>query len=122
MRNNGKWTEARYRTFITSVLRAGSRKWPPKYECLNDAKTSKKINTKTKRMAQHYLCASCLQEYPQSSVQVDHITPVIDVAAGFTSWDDFIRRLYCEKDNLQVLCVSCHSEKTLKEKQNGNAD
>ena len=52
-RNGGKWTEARYRSFITSTLRAGSRKWPPKYETLNAAKTEKKTNEKTGRLAQH---------------------------------------------------------------------
>jgi hypothetical protein len=29
----------------------------------------------------------------------------------------FVERLFCEQDNLQVLCVSCHDKKTLKEKQ-----
>lgn len=50
-------------------------------------------------------------------MQVDHIKPVVDPNTGFTSWDDFIERLYCEKENLQVLCTTCHDRKTLKEKK-----
>ena len=42
------WTEGRRRAFITNALRAATRKWPPKYETLNDAKTEKKINPRTK--------------------------------------------------------------------------
>ena len=117
MRNGGKWTEARYRSFVTSTLRAGSRKWPPKYETLNAAKTEKKINKATGRLAQHYLCAMCEQEYTQKDVQVDHIKPVIDPKKGFVSWDTYIDRMFCEGKNLQVLCKICHAEKTQLEKE-----
>lgn len=117
MRNGGKWTEARYRSFVTSTLRAGSRKWPPKYETLNAAKTEKKINKATGRLAQHYLCAMCEQEYTQKDVQVDHIKPVVDPKKGFVSWDTYIDRMFCEGKNLQVLCKVCHVEKTKLEKE-----
>ena len=117
MRNGGKWTEARYRSFVTSTLRAGSRKWPPKYETLNAAKTEKKVNKATGRLAQHYKCAMCEQEYTQKDVQVDHIKPVIDPKKGFVSWDTYIDRMFCEGKNLQVLCKVCHAEKTKLEKE-----
>ena len=117
MRNGGKWTEARYRSFVTSTLRAGSRKWPPKYETLNAAKTEKKINKATGRLAQHYLCAMCEQQYTQKDVQVDHIKPVVDPKKGFVSWDTYIDRMFCEGKNLQVLCKVCHVEKTKLEKE-----
>lgn len=116
-RNGGKWTEARYRSFITSTLRAGSRKWPPKYETLNAAKTEKKTNEKTGRLAQHYKCAGCNSEFTQKDVQVDHIKPVIDPKKGFISWDMYIERMFCEGKNLQVLCKDCHLVKTKKEKE-----
>jgi hypothetical protein len=98
-------------------LRAGSRKWPPKYETLNTAKTEKKINKATGRLAQHYRCNACQEEYTSKDVQVDHIEPVIDPKKGFISWDAFIEALYCESDNLQVLCKVCHKEKTKEERQ-----
>ena len=115
IRNNGKWTEARYRSFITSVLRAGSRKWPPKYETLNEAFVGKKINKASGREAKHYKCAKCKKAFPSSQVQVDHIEPVVSTEDGFKSWDEYIERLFCEKENLQTLCKGCHAKKTLKE-------
>lgn len=113
--NGGLWTESRYRSFITSILRSGSRRWPPKYQCLNEAKTDKKINPKSGRLAQHYQCAKCEEDFPAKEVQVDHIKPVVDPKKGFISWDVFIERLYCERKNFQVLCKICHSKKTKKE-------
>lgn len=110
------WTEARRRSFIISVLRSGTRRFPPKYECLNAAKTEKKKNKKTGRLAQHYKCNSCQKEYVATEIQVDHIEPIVDPKTGFTSWDSFIERLFCPIDNLQCLCLGCHKKKTLKEK------
>lgn len=111
-----EWTEGRRRAFITSVLRAGSRRWPPKYQTLNEAKTEKKINIKSGRLAQHYRCALCQGEYTNAMVEVDHIKPIVDPKKGFTTWDTFIKRLFCEADNLQVLCKPCHKDKTKQEK------
>ena len=37
------------------------------------------------------------------------------VDTGFTTFDDYIERLFCEVDNLDVLCYDCHREKTDKE-------
>lgn len=115
-RNGGKWSVARYRTFIVSALRAASRRWPPKYETLQEAYVGQFVNPKTKRVSKHYKCAACTEVYPGKEVNVDHIFPVIDPKTGFTSWDDFISRLFCEKENLQVLCTECHNLKTKKEK------
>jgi len=112
-----QWTEGRLKTFITSVLRGGYRRYPPKYEVLNEASVGKKLNKKTKRMALHYICAKCNKEYPGKEVNVDHINPVVCPKQGFVDWDVFIKRLFCEKSNLQVLCSECHDKKTLKERK-----
>lgn len=111
-----EWTEGRVHAFIVAVLRAGTRRWPPKFETLNEAKTEKKVNEKTGRLAQHYQCAMCEGEFTSKDIQVDHKQPVVDPKKGFTTWDNYIERLFCEKDNLQVLCVPCHKEKSKEEK------
>lgn len=110
--NGGAWSEGRFNSFVTSALRSASRKWPPKYQCLNDAKTEKKVNTKTGRVAQHFKCATCSFDFPAKNVQVDHIEAI----GVERTWDEFIQGLFCEQDNLQVLCVPCHKEKTKQEK------
>ena len=112
-----EWTDARKHAFIVSVLRAGTRRWPPKYETLAEAKTVKKINQKTGRQAQHYACAKCKKDFPQKEVDVDHKTPVVDPSTGFVDWNTYIERMFCPKKNFQVLCKPCHKAKTLKEKK-----
>ncbi len=109
-------TQGRIQGFIVSVLRAGARRWPPKYLTLADAYVGKKVNIKTGREGKHYLCAACKQEYPAKEVQVDHINPVVDPKTGFTTWDEYINRLYCGKENLQVLCLECHKRKSKEER------
>ena len=91
------------------------RRWPPKYEALAAAKTEKKINHKSKRLAQHYQCALCKEEFTQKDVQVDHKKPVVP-KTGFTTWDTYIKRLFCDVKNLQVLCKPCHKIKTKEER------
>lgn len=111
-----EWTPARKKAFIVSVLRSGTKRYPPKFQTLNDAKTLKKVNPQTKRVAQHYKCNSCLNDFPLKQVQVDHIIPVVG-SQGFTTWDSFINNLFCEKENLQVLCINCHGSKTKTERE-----
>jgi 5-methylcytosine-specific restriction endonuclease McrA len=120
--NGGKWTEARFNSFVTSTLRSGARRWQPKYDTLNAAKTEKKINKKTGRLAQHYRCELCQGEFTSTNMEVDHIKPVVDPVKGFESWDKFVDRLFCEKENLQAICKPCHLEKTKKEKAIRNAN
>lgn len=111
--NNGEWTLARFNSFITSILRSGSRRWGPKYTTLASAKRGKSINEASGRLAEKYECASCSGLFPARLVQVDHIVPM----GQGRSWDDFINELYCEADNLQVLCKTCHAEKTKLERK-----
>ena len=110
-----EWSEARVKSFIVSLIRSGSRRWPPRYETLNEAKTEKKINVKSGRLAQHYQCNMCKNEFTSKDVEVDHIVPIANID-GFTTWDSFVEALFCEKDNLQVVCRPCHAQKTKLEK------
>ena len=119
-RNGNQWTEARFRSFIRSQLRAATMRWGPIAECLKDSRVSRG----------EYLCAGCQQTVPASikvggrrtkNVHVDHILPIIDPDVGFTSYDDLIERMFCEADNLQVLCTECHDIKTNDEKARAKA-
>lgn len=108
------WTEGKFQSFIKSTLRKGSTRWPPKYEVLNEAKRGKGINPISGRLAEHYECSACHNHFVAKQVVVDHISPVVPVT-GFISWDDVIARMFCSKENLQVLCKVCHSVKTKEE-------
>ena len=113
--NGGEWTQARFNAFVKSSLRGASRRWPPKYQCLNEAFVRKDINPKSGRLAKLYKCNLCTGLFAAADVQVDHIDPIIP-ATGFTTWDDVINRMFCEADNLQVVCVTCHKSKTAEER------
>ncbi len=43
----------------------------------------------------------------------DHISPVVDTSTGFTTWDNYIDRLF--NGALQPLCEVCHKDKSNKE-------
>lgn len=107
-----EWTSGRLKSFITSCLRGGFRRYPPKYEVLKEAFVDKRLNEKTKRISSHYKCNSCGKAFPTKDVNVDHVNPIVPPDSGFTTWDDFIANLFCAKENLQVLCSSCHTAKT----------
>jgi len=64
-----------------------------------------------------FMCSSCGEWHMGKNIQVDHIEPVVDPNAGFIDWNTFISRLFCDVDNLAVLCKICHEKKTNEEKR-----
>lgn len=114
--NDGQWTQARFDSFIKSALRSASVRWPPRYTVLSEACVGTKVNVKSGRMAKHYRCNRCQGEFPAKDVQVNHIIPVVPIE-GFISWDDTIKRMFCEKDKLEVLCIPCHKIITKQENE-----
>ena len=115
--NDGEWTEARFRAFVISALRAHMKRFPPKWKALKAAMVGKKVNKRSGRLAEHYLCASCGGFFVARDVQVDHIDPVVSQEEGFQDWWTYMNRLYCEAENLQVLCKPCHKDKTNAERK-----
>lgn len=114
-RCSGKWTQARFNSFIKSLLRQGTRRWGPIQEVKKEARTRRGF----------YRCDGCGEEVPATIIKdgkrvnnaiVDHREPIIDPEVGFVSWDDTIERMFCEKDMLDLLCDSCHTIKTNKER------
>lgn len=109
--NSNTWTTARYNSFIKSALRSASQRWPPRWDVLNEAKQGKKINRSTGRLAEHYKCNLCKGSFPAKEIEVNHIVPVVPVE-GFSTWDEVIKRMYCEKPGLEVVCKPCHKNIT----------
>lgn len=114
-RNGGTWTEARFKGFVMSALRRTTMRWGPIATCLKRARTGRN----------EYTCAECRTTVPSTIkvdgrrvkfIHVDHIQPIIDPEIGFEGWDVLVDRLFCEADNLQALCGTCHEEKTNNEK------
>jgi hypothetical protein len=115
-RASGTLTEAGFVAFIRSALRGASLRWRPRWEALNDAYFRDGINPATGRKCKLHRCQRCSALGPKNSMKVDHIIPVVNPSTGFTTWDSFINRLFCEKDNFQILCEDCHNRKTKSER------
>jgi len=110
----GSMSEAAFWSFIRSALRQKSRWWKPISVCkLNARRDFKGVS---RRQKYEYQCKKCKTWTTEKNINVDHI-----IGAGALNCAQdlpgFVERLFCEQDNLQVLCVSCHDAKTLKEKQ-----
>jgi 5-methylcytosine-specific restriction endonuclease McrA len=108
------WTTARYFSFIRSALRRAWTKYPVRYQVMEAAR--KPYTGKDKRTKWVYECAACHNLFKSTEVNVDHITP----AGTLTKYSDlpkFVQNLFCEQDNLQVLCKACHDVKTKEERK-----
>lgn len=115
-RNGGRWTEARFQSFIKSLLRKGSTRWGPANDALKAASVGKKFDERTGRQIEHFKCAGCKEEFPRRDCAKDHIDPVVPIE-GWSSWDEIIERMFIEIEGFQVLCKSCHHDKTNEEKE-----
>jgi 5-methylcytosine-specific restriction endonuclease McrA len=112
-RNGGTMTESAFWSFIRSALRQKSRWWKPISECKANARRPYKGPSKRQKF--EYKCTCCGDWFPEKLVNVDHIIP----AGSLNCKEDlpgFVERLFCEQENLQVLCEACHNVKTKKDK------
>lgn len=59
-------------------------------------------------------CEECGKLEAKSNVQVDHRTPLVplDKSLEDMSWDEVVDRLWCDEDNLQIICKPCHIAKS----------
>ena len=114
VRNAGTMTVSAFWSFIRSGLRQKSRWWKPITECKMKARRAYKGPNKRQKF--EYQCALCQNWFAEKNINVDHISP----AGSLNSAQDlpgFVERLFCEQDNLQVLCTACHDVKTKLDKK-----
>lgn len=118
MYNDGQWTEARFSAFTKGLLRAGMQRWGPKHTVKKEAWVSRGVYRCVghKKRWHHVSVTIKVKGKRVNNVFVDHITPVIDPLVGFESWDATIQRMFCDSDNMQVLCKVCHDKKTKEER------
>jgi hypothetical protein len=96
-------------TWLRSGLRKLSQRHAPIYEAKAAAKRPYTGDNPRQRVC--FECAECKALVANSECAVDHI----EEAGQLTCWDDlgeFARKLFCDKEGLQVLCHNCHDIKT----------
>lgn len=113
-RNNGTMTEAAFWSWIRSALRKSSRYWKPIAQAKSNAK--RKYTGDNKRQKFEYQCNKCKNWFKDKEVQVDHIVPAGRLTCA-ADLPEFVSKLFCEIDNLQVLCTTCHTVKTNSERK-----
>lgn len=114
-----EWSEARFFSFLRSALRSAWSKYPPKYTVL--AKAKRKSQSENKRLKWEFQCNKCKHWYPQKEVSVDHEVPA-GTLRTFEDLPEFCRKLFCSEEELQVLCSTCHSEKTRQEREDNKKE
>lgn len=114
-RNAGTMTESAFWSFIRSALRQKSRWWKPITQCKLSSRRPYKGPLKRQKF--EYQCNKCKKWFPEKKINVDHIQPAGSLNCS-ADLPGFVERLFCEVNNLQVLCTHCHDIKT-KNERNG---
>jgi len=114
-RNAGTMSEPVFWQFIRNTLRRRSIVWKPITQCRDNAK--RKYTGTNKRQKFEYQCNVCKNWFKATEVAVDHITPVgsLNCAADLPN---YVETLFCEIDNLQCICKTCHDAKSLIDNKN----
>lgn len=118
-------TEKKQVAWLRGALRKAWTRYPTQNEYKNERrvrvvvydedgepvvyKTGKKAGQVKKRW--DCPCDKCEEIFPASKVQVDHIIP----AGGTDTMEDLLdwmQKIFCGTDNLQLLCEECHKIKT----------
>jgi hypothetical protein len=89
-------------TWVKGVLRSASFRWRPRNEAMVRARVERG----------KYKCEICEEIFGPKEIQLDHKIPVVDPKKGFTTFDDYIERLFCDVDGFSAICVACHDAKT----------
>lgn len=66
-----------------------------------------------------YACACCGEAFSAKEIQVDHIDSVVPkgIKQKDMTIDEYVERLFCSVENLQILSKDCHIIKSKKENE-----
>lgn len=93
--------------FLIPLLRRKSLFYPERNRAINLAKIERGF----------YRCKACKGAFSRKQIHVDHIQSVISVKDAWVDWNTYIERLFVPAEMLQILCINCHSSKTLVEQE-----
>jgi hypothetical protein len=98
-------------SFLKSILRNASIRWPP-------ANEADKLATVERGKRK---CNDCGGIFHYKQVQRDHKEPVVPITgqvlqpSGEIDWNVYIDRLLCPVENFSILCLKCHQNKSFLE-------
>lgn len=107
-RGAGTLTESEFWSRIRSLLRNNSRFWKPISEARKLARRPYTGNNP--RQKWEYKCDRCKKYFIETEIHVDHIIEAGSLRCA-EDLPGFVERLFCEVDNLRVLCKPCHKSR-----------
>lgn len=110
-RCSGTMTEAQYLAWIRSALRSKWLRWQPRNDAIKAAR--RPYNGPRAMQKWECQCSICKEWFVQKLVEVDHFPHDAGSILDVNDIGPFVNRLYCETDNLRVLCKPCHKVYTL---------
>lgn len=99
---------------ILNILRQGTLTWHVRNEVLNRGRYQVIVgefkNGHNKKIWMRN-CDGCDKAFAlkDSLLQVDHKEAILEFKGN---WDEYIKKMYCDPENLQALCSPCHLTKT----------
>lgn len=110
-RCSGTMTDSQFFGWIRSALRRMSIKWKPKNDYLLSVRSPYVGNDKRTKWV--YECQECYKKVKRKEYEVNHKIPCNSLRC-FEDLPEFVRKLFCEMDGYEGLCVQCHKIETLK--------
>jgi hypothetical protein len=92
--------------FAMASLRRATYRWPYGHMAMSRQRVERGF----------YKCEVCKEVFGPKEINKDHIEPVIPVT-GKKSWDETIERMFVKSSGYQILCLTCHDNKTQIENQ-----
>jgi 5-methylcytosine-specific restriction endonuclease McrA len=111
------------KTWIINALRRASFRYPPAIKAIKKARTEYYIKAKNGNDVKRvdFTCQVCNKAgLKRKEVNLDHIIPVVG-PEGFIDWNNYIERMFCDESNYQIICISCHDEKSSREREEKEA-
>lgn len=112
-RCSGTMTESQYLAFIRSCLRSKWLRWKPRSDILQMSRRNKQKEGKHKF---EYQCSICKDWFLQKEMEVDHYPKSAGSILSVEDIGEFCNNLFCEVENLRVVCKPCHEIHTLSER------
>lgn len=104
-------TESAYLAWIRSALRSKWLRWPPRAEAIKRSRRAYKGSNKLQKF--ECQCAICKEWFKQKEIEVDHFPHDAGSILSVADIGQFVNNLYCEIENLRVVCKPCHKIYTL---------
>ena len=102
-----------------NALRRASYTWAPRRKVKLAAKRSEgefANNIPGDRSRDKYECAMCGLLFRNKEINLDHVNPVVPIE-GTEDLNELAVRMLCYEDGWQVLCKSCHKDKSNEENE-----